>query len=51
MEVDVRLIVASNENLQEAYRKGKFRKIFITGSMSFRSTCLRCVTVKKISFR
>jgi len=26
MEVDVRLIVASNENLQEAYRKGKFRE-------------------------
>ena len=28
MEVDVRLIVASNENLQEAYRKGKFREAF-----------------------
>ena len=26
MPVDVRLIVASNENLQEAYRKGKFRE-------------------------
>jgi len=26
MDVDVRLIVASNENLQEAYRKGKFRE-------------------------
>lgn len=26
MEVDVRLIVASNEDLQEAYRKGKFRE-------------------------
>jgi len=26
MEVDVRLVVASNENLQEAYRKGKFRE-------------------------
>jgi len=26
MEVDVRLIVASNENLQDAYRKGKFRE-------------------------
>lgn len=26
MNVDVRLIVASNENLQEAYRKGKFRE-------------------------
>lgn len=26
MEVDVRIIVASNENLQEAYRKGKFRE-------------------------
>lgn len=26
MQVDVRLIVASNENLQEAYRKGKFRE-------------------------
>lgn len=26
MTVDVRLIVASNENLQEAYRKGKFRE-------------------------
>jgi two-component system, NtrC family, response regulator HydG len=26
MEVDVRLIVASNENLQEAYRRGKFRE-------------------------
>src|SRR5690606_3330395 len=25
-EVDVRIIVASNENLQEAYRKGKFRE-------------------------
>ncbi|HLG31308.1 MAG TPA: sigma-54 dependent transcriptional regulator, partial [Candidatus Brocadiales bacterium] len=25
-EVDVRLIVASNENLQDAYRKGKFRE-------------------------
>ena len=26
MEIDVRLIVASNENLQDAYRKGKFRE-------------------------
>ncbi len=26
MQVDVRLIVASNENLQDAYRKGKFRE-------------------------
>jgi two-component system response regulator HydG len=26
MEIDVRLIVASNEDLQEAYRKGKFRE-------------------------
>ena len=26
MEVDVRIIVASNENLQEAYQKGKFRE-------------------------
>lgn len=26
MNVDVRIIVASNENLQEAYRKGKFRE-------------------------
>lgn len=26
MEVDVRIIVASNENLQESYRKGKFRE-------------------------
>ncbi|MFN0081626.1 MAG: sigma-54 interaction domain-containing protein, partial [Ferruginibacter sp.] len=26
MPVDVRIIVASNENLQEAYRKGKFRE-------------------------
>ncbi len=26
MPVDVRVIVASNENLQEAYRKGKFRE-------------------------
>ncbi|HYC40392.1 MAG TPA: sigma-54 dependent transcriptional regulator [Chitinophagaceae bacterium] len=26
IQVDVRLIVASNENLQEAYRKGKFRE-------------------------
>ncbi len=26
METDVRIIVASNENLQEAYRRGKFRE-------------------------
>lgn len=26
LDVDVRIIVASNENLQEAYRKGKFRE-------------------------
>jgi two-component system, NtrC family, response regulator HydG len=26
MDVDVRIIVASNENLQEAYKKGKFRE-------------------------
>lgn len=26
MDVDVRVIVASNENLQDAYRKGKFRE-------------------------
>ena len=26
MDVDVRLIVASNENLQESYRKGRFRE-------------------------
>lgn len=26
MDVDVRIIVASNENLQEAYRRGKFRE-------------------------
>ena len=26
MNVDVRIIVASNENLQDAYRKGKFRE-------------------------
>jgi two-component system response regulator HydG len=26
MDVDVRIIVASNENLQESYRKGKFRE-------------------------
>ena len=26
IDVDVRIIVASNENLQEAYRKGKFRE-------------------------
>ncbi|HKB44208.1 MAG TPA: sigma-54 dependent transcriptional regulator [Chitinophagaceae bacterium] len=26
IQVDVRIIVASNENLQEAYRKGKFRE-------------------------
>src|SRR5882757_4435768 len=26
MDVDVRIIVASNENLQEAYRKGRFRE-------------------------
>jgi two-component system response regulator HydG len=26
MDVDVRIIVASNENLQEAYQKGKFRE-------------------------
>src|SRR6476469_3169725 len=26
MEVDVRLIVASNENLQDAYKKGRFRE-------------------------
>jgi two-component system response regulator HydG len=34
--VDVRLIVASNENLQDAYRKGKVpRRTFITGLTSF----------------
>ena len=26
MDVDIRIIVASNENLQDAYRKGKFRE-------------------------
>ncbi len=26
MEIDIRVIVASNENLQEAYRRGKFRE-------------------------
>lgn len=26
MEIDIRIIVASNENLQEAYHKGKFRE-------------------------
>ncbi|MEP6846559.1 MAG: sigma-54 dependent transcriptional regulator [Panacibacter sp.] len=26
MDIDIRIIVASNENLQEAYRKGKFRE-------------------------
>jgi two-component system response regulator HydG len=26
MEIDVRIIVASNENLQDAYRKGRFRE-------------------------
>ncbi|MEO5647905.1 MAG: sigma-54 dependent transcriptional regulator [Chitinophagaceae bacterium] len=26
MDIDVRIIVASNENLQDAYRKGKFRE-------------------------
>jgi two-component system, NtrC family, response regulator HydG len=26
MDVDIRIIVASNENLQESYRKGKFRE-------------------------
>jgi two-component system, NtrC family, response regulator HydG len=26
MDLDIRIIVASNENLQEAYRKGKFRE-------------------------
>lgn len=26
MDVDVRIVVASNENLQDAYRKGKFRE-------------------------
>jgi two-component system response regulator HydG len=26
MDVDVRILVASNENLQEAYRKGRFRE-------------------------
>src|SRR6201992_3741517 len=26
METDVRIIVASNENLQDAYRKGRFRE-------------------------
>src|SRR5450432_3250686 len=26
MDVDIRIIVASNENLQEAYKKGKFRE-------------------------
>jgi two-component system response regulator HydG len=26
MDVDIRIIVASNENLQEAYRKGRFRE-------------------------
>lgn len=26
MDVDIRIIVASNENLQEAYRRGKFRE-------------------------
>ena len=26
IEVDVRIIVASNENLQDAYKKGKFRE-------------------------
>ncbi|CAN5258211.1 sigma-54 dependent transcriptional regulator [soil metagenome] len=26
MEIDIRILVASNENLQDAYRKGKFRE-------------------------
>ena len=26
MSLDIRIIVASNENLQESYRKGKFRE-------------------------
>ena len=35
IDIDIRIIVASNENLQEAYRKGKFRKIFIIVLMNF----------------
>src|SRR5438552_17253580 len=47
IKVDVRVIAATNRNLEEAHAKGFSAGIYITASMSFPSACRRCVSVEK----
>jgi len=49
MDVDVRIVVASNENLQEAYQKGNSAKICTTDSMNFLLNFRHCAKERMIS--
>jgi Nif-specific regulatory protein len=49
MKVDVRIIAATNKNLETPWRTAPFAAICITGSMCFPSICRRCGSAKPIS--
>ena len=48
--VDVRVIAATNRNLQDLIREGKFVKTFTIAFMCFRSRSQHCVNAKRTSF-
>lgn len=48
IKVDVRVIAASNRDLQQAAKKGDFRWIYFTGSTSSRSNRRHCVSELEI---
>ena len=48
IKVDVRVIAATNKDLEEAISRGEFRKTCSSGSTSSRSSCRPCASAEDI---